>query len=63
MYLTRQALAEEPLSIRVHVAADGAQALRLLTEERLGRPTVWEKNLGEITPAGTQDVIGLLNIW
>jgi DNA-binding response OmpR family regulator len=35
VYLTRQALAEEPLSIRVHVAADGAQALRLLTEENI----------------------------
>ncbi len=35
VFLTRQALADEPYPVRVHVAVDGAQALRLLTEQDL----------------------------
>ena len=32
VYLTRQALAEEPYPVHCHVAPDGAEALRLLSE-------------------------------
>jgi CheY-like chemotaxis protein len=35
VFLTRQALTEHPFPVYVHLASDGAQALRLLTEQNL----------------------------